>query len=132
MAYRCARDGVQYEVCSTSAIILSDQVLKYRAGSWLLDPLAPLVPEDLVQMFVGGRERMKRRWSFRCSNKTIPPTAILRTRHGSIDATLHVVGESALRNVATIRLETRAGNIFLDVVCLRFGFHHMLSGLTLS
>ena len=77
-------------------------------------------------MFPGGQGGMKRRWGLRCSNKKVPPTAILRSRHGSIDATLHVVGESALRTVATIRLETRTSSIFLDVVSLRFGFHHML------
>ena len=107
---------------STSAIILSDQVLKYQTGSWSLDPLAPKVPQDLVQL-VGGRGGMKRRCCFRRSNKKIPPTAMLHSRKGSIDATVHVVGESALRTAATIQLKTRKGSISLDVVSLRFGFH---------
>ena len=52
---------------------------------------------------------------------------MLRSRHGSIDATVHVVGESALRTAAKIHLKTRKGSISLDVVSLQFGFHHMFT-----
>jgi len=89
-------------------------------GSWSLDPLASQVPaHDLVEMILDGGGGMKRRWGgIRSSNKKVPPTAMFRSRHGSIHATLHVVGESALRNVATIHSETRRGNIFLDVASI--------------
>jgi len=79
-------------------------------------------------MFLDGQGETKRRCGYRCwSKKKVPPTAMLRSRHGTIHATLRVVGESALRTVTTIRSKTRGGNIFLDVVSL-FSFHHMLSG----
>lgn len=113
---------------STSAIIVSDQVLKYQIGSWALDPLVPPVPaQNLVQMFLDGRGEKKRRCGYRCSKKKVPPTAMLRSRHGNVDAKLRIVGESALRTVTTIRSESRGGNIHLDVVSLWFSFHHKLS-----
>jgi hypothetical protein len=106
-------------VGSTSAIIVSDQVLKYNTGSWSLDPLVPQVPaQDLVQMFLDGRGGKKRRCGYRWSKKSVPPTAMFYARHNNIHATLRVVGESALRTVATIRSKTRGGNIFLDLVSL--------------
>jgi hypothetical protein len=116
-------------VGSTSTIIVSDQVLKYRTGSWSLDPLAPEVPaQDLVQMFLDGRET-KRRCGYQWSKKKkVPPTAMLHSRHGTVHATFRVVGESALRAVATIRSKTRGGNIFLDVVSLLFSVDYMLWG----
>jgi hypothetical protein len=116
-AYRWTRDGIQYEVCSTSTVIVSDQVLKYQTGCWSLDPLGPQVPaQDLVQMFLDGET--KRRCGYRWSKKKVPPTAMFRSRHGTIHASLRIVGESALRTVATVRSKTRGGNIFLDVVSL--------------
>jgi hypothetical protein len=126
MAYRRrSQNGIQYEVGSTSTIIVSDRVLKYRTGSWSLDPLAPWVPaQEHVQMLLDGQGKMKRcghRWSE-------PVTAMLRSRRGTIHATLRVVGESAPRTVATIRSRARGGNILLDVVSLWFIFHHMSSG----
>ena len=128
-AYRWTRNGIQYEVGSTSTIIVSDQVLKYRTGAWSLDPLAPQVPaQDLVQMFLDGEGEKKRRCGYRWSKKKVPPTALFRSRHGTVHATLRVVGESALRTVATIHSKTRGGNILLDVVSLWFSFHHTLSG----
>jgi len=45
-------------------------------------------------------------------------TSYCHVTHGNVHATLRVVGESALRVVATIRSESRGGNIFLDVVSL--------------
>ena len=118
-AYRFTGNGIQYEVGLTSTITVSDQVLKYQTGSWSLDPLVPQVPaQDLVQMFLEGRGEKKRCCGFRCSKKKVPPTAMLRSRHGNVHATLRVVGESPLRAVATIRSESRGGNIFLDVVSL--------------
>jgi hypothetical protein len=94
-------------------------VLKYQTGSWSLDPLATQVPaQDLVQMFLDGQGKTKRRCGYRWSKKKEPPTAMFRSRHGAIHATLRVVGESALRTVATIHSKTRGGNIFLDVVSL--------------
>lgn len=103
---------------STSTIIVNDQVLKYQTGAWSLDPVAPQVPaQDLVQMFLDGGEK-KRRCGFRSSKKKAPPTAMFRTRHGNVHATVRIVGESALRTVATIHSKTRGGNIFIDVVSL--------------
>lgn len=103
----------------SSTIIVSEQVLKYQTGSWSLDPLAPQVPaQDLVQMFLEGRGEKKRRCGHRSSKKKVPPTAVLISRHGTIHATLRVVGESALRTVATIHSKSRGGNIFIDVVSL--------------
>lgn len=132
-ACRCTRDGVQYEVGSTSTGIVSDQLLKYRLGSWSLDPMVPQVPaQDLVQMVLEGRGEKKWRCGYRCSKKKVPPTAMLCSRHSSIHATLRVVGESALRSVATIRSKSRGGNIFLDVVSLGFSFSSRVVGLILS
>ena len=116
-AYICTRNGIQYEVGSTTTIIVI-QVLKYRTGSWSLDPLAPQIPaQNLVQMFLDGRGERKHRCGY-FSKKKVPPTAMFNSRHGNIHATLRVVGESALRAVATIRSKTRGGNIFFDVVSL--------------
>ena len=118
-AYRCTRNGIQYEVGSTSTIIVSDRALKHRIGTWSLDPVAPRVPaQDLVQMFLDGGGEKKRRCGFRRSKKKLPPTAMLCSRHGNIHTTVRVVGESALRTVATIHSKTRGGNIFIDVVSL--------------
>ena len=112
---------------------MSDQGLKYQTGSWSLDPLAPQVlAPDLVQMFHDGQGKKWRRCGYRWS---VPTTAMFRSRHGNIHATLRVVGESAHPTVATIRSRTRGpgGTTFLDVVSLhRFSFHHMLIWLTLS
>ena len=92
---------------------------QYQIGSWSLDPMAPQVPaQDLVQMVLDGQGEKKRRCGYRLSKKKVPLTAMLRSRHGSIHATFRVDGESALRSVATIRSDTRRGNIFLDVVSL--------------
>jgi hypothetical protein len=82
-AYRWPRDGIQYEVGSTSTIIVSDQVLKYRTGSWSLDPLAPQVlpAQDLVQMY-GQGDTKRRCCDYRWSKKKVPATAMFRSRHG--------------------------------------------------
>jgi hypothetical protein len=69
-------------------------------------------------MFLDGRGEKKRRCGHFSSKKKVPPTAMLRSRHGNIHATVRVVGESALRAVATIHAKSRGGNIFLDVVSL--------------
>jgi len=86
-------------------------------GSWSLDPLAPQVPEPgLVQMFLDGQPVKKKRcWRSR-SSKAVPSTAKLASRHGSIQAKFRVVGDSEVRSIATIRAESRRGNIILDVV----------------
>jgi hypothetical protein len=68
-------------------------------------------------MFLDGRGERKHRCGY-FSKKKVPPTAMFNSRHGNIHATLRVVGESALRAVATIRSKTRGGNIFFDVVSL--------------
>ena len=116
---------------STSTVIVSDQVLRYQTGSWSLDPLAPQVPaQDLVQMFLDGRGEKRRLCGYRSSKKKAPPTAMFRSRHGTINATLRVVGESALRTVTTIRSKSRGGNIFFDVVSLVQFSSHVI-GLTL-
>jgi hypothetical protein len=69
-------------------------------------------------MFLDGRGEKKRFCGYRCSKKKVPPTAMFNSRHGNIHAMLRVVGESALRTVATIHSKTRGGNIFIDVVGL--------------
>jgi hypothetical protein len=70
-------------------------------------------------MFLDGRGETKRRGGcLRSKKKVPPPTAMFRSRHGAIDAKIRVVGESALRTVATIHSKTRKGSIFLDVVSL--------------
>ena len=129
MAYRRPRDGLKYGVGSTSStIIVSGQVFKYQTGSWSLDPLAPQPAQDLVQMY-GQGETKRRCCSYRWLKKKVPPTAMFRSRHGTIDATLRVVGKSAFRAVTTIRSKTGGGGkIFIDVVSLWFNFHRMLSG----
>jgi len=88
-------------------------------GSWSLDPLAPQVPEpNLVQMFLDGRPK-KKSWCRRSrSTKAVPPTARLASRHGSIQATFRVVGDSFTRSIATVRAETRKGSIVLDLVSI--------------
>lgn len=94
------------------------RVLISVTGSWTLNPVASLVPsENLVQMFLDGSGKKKGWFSSRCA-KASPPTAMFKTRHGDIHATLRVVGESALRTVATIHSATRHGEIFLDLVSL--------------
>lgn len=88
-----------------------------QTGSWSLDPLAPLVPaQSLVQMFLDGMEEKKKRWYRSRAAKISPPTAMFSSRHACIQATLYVVGESAVRSVATIRSVTRRGGIVLDLV----------------
>jgi hypothetical protein len=106
-------------VGSSITIIVSDQVLKHQTGTWSLDPLAPQVPaQNLVQMFLDGRGGRKRLCGYRSSKKKEPPTAVLNSRHGNVHTVLRVVGESALRTVATIHSKTRSGNIFIDLVSL--------------
>jgi hypothetical protein len=93
-----------------------DQALTYQTGSWSLDPLAPQVPEPgLVQMFLNGQPVKKEFWRCR-SSKAVPSTAKFASRHGNIQAKFRVVGDSAVRSIATIRAESRRGNITLDVV----------------
>jgi len=82
-------------------------------------------------MFLDGRGEKKRLCGFRCSKKKVPPTAMFQSRHGNIDAKLRVVGESALRAVATIHSKARGGNIFIDVVSMVQFSSHVI-GLTLS
>lgn len=48
--------------------------------------------------------------------KVEPPTAKFSSRHGGIEATLRVIGDSSVRSTATIRSESRGGNIILDLV----------------
>ena len=94
-----------------------DRALTYLTGSWSLDPLAPQVPEPgLVQMFLDGQPVKKRRFCLSRSSKAAPSTAKLASRHGGIQAKFRVVGDSEVRSVATIRAESRRGNINLDVV----------------
>lgn len=69
-------------------------------------------------MFLDGRGERKRRCGHRWSKKKVPPTAMFRSRHGTVHASLRIVGESALRTVATIRSKTRGGNILLDVASI--------------
>jgi len=78
--------------------------------------MAALVPEqNLVQMFLYGQsEKKKCRRSRR--PKMVPPTAKFGTRHGNIQATLRVLGDSMVPSIATIRAESRKGNIVLDLV----------------
>lgn len=83
-------------------------------------------------MFLDGRGEKKRFCGYRCSKKKAPPTAMFSSRHGNIHTTLRVVGESALRTVATINSKSRGGNIFIDVVSLSFGLYHMYIWLILS
>lgn len=84
-----------------------------QAGSWTLDPLVALLPtENLVRMFLDGQTTKKR---FRAP-KGVPPTARFSSRHGSVQATLRVVGDTSLRSVAKICSKTRSGNITLELV----------------
>jgi hypothetical protein len=87
-------------------------------GSWTIDPMAPMVPEqNLVQMFLYGQSQKKKcRRSRR--PKLAPPTAKFGTRHGNIQATLRVLGDSMVRSIATIRAESRKGNIVLDLASI--------------
>ncbi|KAH9172933.1 hypothetical protein EDB89DRAFT_820725 [Lactarius sanguifluus] len=86
-------------------------------GSWSLDPLATVLPtQNLVQMFLDGQAAKKKK-RFR-PPKTAPPTARFISRHGSIHATLRVIGDSSVRSTATIRSETRSGNIVVDLVSI--------------
>jgi hypothetical protein len=100
------------------------KVLKCQTGSWSLDPLAPVVPaQNLVQMFLDGKGEKKRRCRSRSSKKMAPPTAIFSSRHGNIQAALRAVGDSAGLSVATVHSKTRGGNIFFDLVGLKFLLH---------
>ena len=86
-----------------------------QAGSWSLDPLLPLLPtRDLVQTFIDGKAPRRRR-CFR-SPKGVPPTASFTSRHGSVQATLRVTGDTPIHSTTTIRSKTRSGNITLDLV----------------
>ncbi|KAH9952843.1 hypothetical protein BC827DRAFT_1285905 [Russula dissimulans] len=103
MACTCTRNAKRYEP------------LTHKTGSWTIDPMAPLVPEqNLVQMFLYGQSE-KKRWGRSRNPKAAPPTAKFGTRHGNIQATLRVVGDSMVRSIATIRAESRKGNIVLDL-----------------
>jgi hypothetical protein len=96
-------------------LLHADRTLEKQAGSWSLDPLATLLPtQNLVQMFLDGQAVKKRR--FRRQKAPDPPTAKFSSRHGGIQATLRVIGDSYVRSTATIRSETRGGNIVLDLV----------------
>ena len=97
----------------------SDHVFKCPTGCWTLDPLAPVVPaQDPVEISLDGTKGKEPAQRRSRSAMTPPPTAMLRTRRGKIQATFCVVGESALRSVATIHTVTRKGDIVLDVVNL--------------
>ncbi|KAI0299324.1 hypothetical protein BC826DRAFT_68457 [Russula brevipes] len=88
-------------------------------GSWSLDPQAQQVPpHNLVQMLLDGSPEKKKKCRRSRSAKAMPPTAKFSSRHGSIRATLRVLGESALRSIATIRAESRKGNVVLDLVSI--------------
>jgi len=88
-------------------------------GSWTLDPLATELPtQNLVQIFLDGQQKKEKGCRFRRSAKGTPPTAKFSSRHGNIDAMLRVVGDSLVRSTATIRSETRSGNIVLDLVSI--------------
>jgi hypothetical protein len=67
-------------------------------------------------MFLDGQAVKKRR--FRRQKAPDPPTAKFSSRHGGIQATLRVIGDSYVRSTATIRSETRGGNIVLDLVSI--------------
>ncbi|KAN0129897.1 hypothetical protein V8E53_012369 [Lactarius tabidus] len=86
-------------------------------GSWALDPLVPLLPtQDLVNMFLDGKApKRKRCWR---SPKGVDPTATFTSRHGSVQATLRVTGDTPVRSTATIRSKTRSGNITLELVSI--------------
>ena len=93
----------------------TEQTLEMQAGSWSLDPLATMLPtQNLVKMFLDGQAGKKKRRLRR--QKAEPPTAKFGSRHGSIQATLRVTGESYVRSTVTIHSETRSGNIILDLV----------------
>ncbi|KAI9510509.1 hypothetical protein F5148DRAFT_1178971 [Russula earlei] len=86
-------------------------------GSWTIDPLAPLFPEqNLVQMFLDGQSKKKCRRAR--SSKTAPLSATFSSRHGSIQAALRVLGDSLDRSIATIRAESRKGNVVLNLVSI--------------
>ncbi|KAI9433595.1 hypothetical protein H4582DRAFT_990309 [Lactarius indigo] len=86
-------------------------------GSWSLDPMAAVLPtQNLVQIFLDGQPSKKKK-RFRPS-KTVAPTAKFSSRHGGVQATLRVIGDSSVRSTATIRSETRSGNIVLDLVSI--------------
>jgi hypothetical protein len=114
---RTVRAAIRGEFKCTGAE--SDHGFKCPTGCWTLDPLAPVVPvQDPVEMSLDGTKEKKRAQRRSRSEMTPPPTVMLRTRRGKIQATFCVVGESALRSVATIHTVTRKGNIVLDVVSL--------------
>ncbi|KAI9440344.1 hypothetical protein H4582DRAFT_2055755 [Lactarius indigo] len=99
-------------MCTKQEVIRETQ-----AGSWSLDPLAAVLPtQNLVQIFLDGQPSKKKK-RFRPS-KTVPPTAKFSSRHGGVQATLRVTGDSSVRSTATIRSETRSGNIVLDLVSI--------------
>jgi hypothetical protein len=67
-------------------------------------------------MVLDGQAVKKRR--FRRSKAPDPPTAKFNSRHGGIQATLRVIGDSSVRSTATIRSETRGGNTIIDLVSI--------------
>ncbi len=73
----------------------------------------PFPTQNIVQMFLDGQAVKKKH---RRPPKTAPPTARFSSRHGSIEATLRVTGDSSIRSTSTIRAETRSGNVLLDLV----------------
>jgi hypothetical protein len=115
----CTRNGRRSKVRSSA--VGPNRLLTSQSGSWSLDPRAPqLPPPNLVQIILDGKQGKK---SYcRRSSKGIAPTAKFSSRHGSIEATLHIVGNSLedpmFRPIARIRSETRKGNTVLDVVSL--------------
>jgi len=69
-------------------------------------------------MFLDGKAtRRKRCWR---SPKGVNPTASFTSRHGSVQATLRVNGDTPypLHSTATVRSKTRSGNITLELVSL--------------
>jgi len=69
-------------------------------------------------MFLDGQsvKKKKKKCCRSRSSKAVPPTAKLASRHGSIQAKLRVLGDSVVHSIATIRAESRSGNISLDLV----------------
>jgi hypothetical protein len=70
---------------------------------------------NLVQTFLDGQREKKKCRRSRAA-KIAPPTAKLATRQGGIQASFRVLGNSFARSIATIRAESRKGNIVLELV----------------
>jgi hypothetical protein len=73
-----------------------------------------LPTQNLVQIFLDGKPVKKKHLR---RPKVDPPTANFTSRHGGIQGTLRVIGDS-IRSTATIRSKTRSGNIVLDLVSI--------------